>query len=177
MQSEHAGSVSVTKRAGIPTLYDGVRYRSRLEARYAAFFTEIGWRFQYEPMDLDGYIPDFLVYFTQRPLLFEVKGFDEELQVAQFKIDLSGWTGDSLIACGEVTGQTVGYIHLQDPHVVTWEEADLFFCINCGGVAVAPGGGDWRCRHCGANEGHVGSFDPTEAWARSGNRVQWRPGN
>lgn len=27
-----------------PTLYRGVEYRSRLEARWAAFFTEIGWR-------------------------------------------------------------------------------------------------------------------------------------
>lgn len=57
---------------GIPTTYDGVNYRSRLEARRAAFFRQIGWRFTYEPFDTDGYIPDFLIH-GDSPLLVEVK--------------------------------------------------------------------------------------------------------
>lgn len=56
----------------IATLYSGIEYRSRLEARWAAFFDEIGWRHTYEPFDGDGYIPDFLIHGT-RPLLVEVK--------------------------------------------------------------------------------------------------------
>lgn len=161
---------------GIPTMFEGVRYRSRLEARYAAFFAALDWRVQYEPMDLDGYIPDWLVYFERRPLLVEVKGSDEELDAAKLKIELSGWRGDALILCGEVHGQTIGQIRIASEETLTWEEADLFFCINCRRVAVAAGGGDWRCRHCGAREDHVGSYDPSEAWAASGNRVQWRAG-
>jgi hypothetical protein len=55
-----------------PTFYRGIQYRSRLEARWAAFFTEIGWRNTYEPFDADGYIPDFLIEGVC-PLLVEIK--------------------------------------------------------------------------------------------------------
>lgn len=56
----------------IPTKYDGIEYRSRLEARWAAFMRNIGWDIVYEPFDGDGYIPDFLVQ-GDAPLLVEVK--------------------------------------------------------------------------------------------------------
>ena len=47
----------------IPTMYKGVSFRSRLEARYAAFFDLAGWDWSYEAIDKDGWIPDFLVRF------------------------------------------------------------------------------------------------------------------
>lgn len=56
----------------IPTTYKDIEYRSRLEAKWAAFFTRIGWEFTYEPFDGDGYIPDFLIH-ANRPVLIEVK--------------------------------------------------------------------------------------------------------
>lgn len=43
----------------IPTRYKGMMFRSRLEARWAAFFDELGLSWEYEPMDLDGWCPDF----------------------------------------------------------------------------------------------------------------------
>jgi len=46
-----------------PTMYNGVQYRSRLEARWAAFFDLIGWQHEYEPIDLPGWSPDFRVVF------------------------------------------------------------------------------------------------------------------
>jgi hypothetical protein len=55
-----------------PTTYEGVEYRSRLEARWAAFFNQIGWRKTYEPFDADGYIPGFLIE-GERPFLVEIK--------------------------------------------------------------------------------------------------------
>jgi hypothetical protein len=57
---------------GIPTIYRGIEYRSRLEARWAAFFDGIGWKHTYEPFDASGYIPDFLIHGA-RPLLVEIK--------------------------------------------------------------------------------------------------------
>ena len=45
----------------IPTMYRGRLYRSRLEARWAAFFDLLGWQHEYEPFDLAGWIPDFLL--------------------------------------------------------------------------------------------------------------------
>lgn len=46
---------------GTPTVYAGVEFRSRLEARWAAFFDQLGVRWTYEPFDGNGYIPDFLL--------------------------------------------------------------------------------------------------------------------
>lgn len=56
----------------IATQLNGIEYRSRLEARWASFFTRMGWEHTYEPFDGDGYIPDFLIHGEQ-PLLVEVK--------------------------------------------------------------------------------------------------------
>jgi hypothetical protein len=58
----------------IPTRYADVEFRSRLEARWAAFFDALGWEWEYEPTDLNGWIPDFRLRFHRsRPLWIEVK--------------------------------------------------------------------------------------------------------
>jgi len=173
-----AKPLSRPKRIGIPTLYRGVRFRSRLEARYAAFFDELDWPWEYEPVDADGYIPDFLLDFEPGILLFEVKGMREELDGARLKIEMSGWEHEAVVAPGKIEGTLIGSFLSRGQHVFDWDDAELFFCLNCGKVSVKPAGGNWRCRVCGCNPGggneHVGVFDPAEAWASSGNRVQWR---
>ena len=45
--------------AAIPTKYADVLFRSRLEARWAAFFDLQAWKWEYEPVELNGWIPDF----------------------------------------------------------------------------------------------------------------------
>jgi hypothetical protein len=50
----------------IPTFYKGCFFRSRLEARWAVYFDEIGLPWKYEPVcfqltDTDFYIPDFKI--------------------------------------------------------------------------------------------------------------------
>src|SRR5690349_12918781 len=45
----------------IPTTYASVNFRSRLEARWAAFLDGMGVPWDYEPLELDGYIPDFVL--------------------------------------------------------------------------------------------------------------------
>lgn len=57
-----------------PTVYNGVRFRSRLEARWACVFDLLGWRWTYEPIDLNGWVPDFgLMGASGRYCLVEVK--------------------------------------------------------------------------------------------------------
>lgn len=64
--------------ASIPTVYRGREYRSRLEARWAAFFHRLGWTHEYEPFDLGAWSPDFLLYAGQgAELLVEIKPIDE----------------------------------------------------------------------------------------------------
>jgi hypothetical protein len=47
--------------AAKPTLYRGQQFRSRLEARWAAFFDLLRWEWVYEPFDLGGWSPDFAI--------------------------------------------------------------------------------------------------------------------
>lgn len=62
---------SESRPHGIPTTYNGTKFRSRLEGRWAAFFDLIGWTWIYEPFDTANWIPDFLIQGTS-PFLVEV---------------------------------------------------------------------------------------------------------
>lgn len=62
--------------AAKPTIYAGVNFRSRLEARWAAFFDLCGWKWDYEPIDLKGWSPDFLIHTLIGDVLVEVKPVD-----------------------------------------------------------------------------------------------------
>jgi hypothetical protein len=59
--------------SSIPTTYNGIRFRSRLEAKWACMFDQLGWRWHYEPLDLNGWIPDFLLESEKNHVLVEVK--------------------------------------------------------------------------------------------------------
>ena len=76
--------------AAIPTIYQGIRFRSRLEAKWACFFAEMGWSWEYEPLDLPGWIPDFGVRVPElrRTVLVECKpAFRAEDRGAEIKIE------------------------------------------------------------------------------------------
>jgi len=51
------------------TWYADVLFRSRLEATWAAFFDLAGWPWEYEPLALPGWTPDFRLTITYRSLL------------------------------------------------------------------------------------------------------------
>ena len=57
----------------IPTMYRGIRMRSRLEAKWAYFMDGLGWKWEYEPIDLNGWIPDFVIVTPGAPVLVDVK--------------------------------------------------------------------------------------------------------
>lgn len=83
-----------------PTMYNGRQYRSRLEARWAAMFDLLGWSFEYEPFDLDGWIPDFVLTGGKwREVLVEVKPVSElwERQKYERAIAKSGREYDYLL--------------------------------------------------------------------------------
>jgi hypothetical protein len=61
----------------IETEYNGYKFRSRLEARWAIFFDALGIKYEYEPEgyilpDGSKYLPDF--YLPDDNLFFEIKG-------------------------------------------------------------------------------------------------------
>lgn len=58
----------------LPTFFDGVEFRSRLEAQWAAFFNLLKIEWEYEPFKVaDQYTPDFLIDHRSGAVLVEVK--------------------------------------------------------------------------------------------------------
>ena len=64
---------TIERLHAIPTEYAQTKFRSRLEARWARFFDLVGWRWEYEPFDLAGSIPDFALIGVDQTALVEVK--------------------------------------------------------------------------------------------------------
>lgn len=95
----------------IETIYKGYRFRSRLEARWAVFFDELGVDYEYE---LEGYeledgtryLPDF--YIPKEKLFVEIKG---EYPNQKYKNILVNFTESIdkalLLICGTPGKQTM----------------------------------------------------------------------
>lgn len=73
-----------------PTVYNGTKFRSRLEARWACFFDLLGWKWQYEPFDLNGWTPDFIIYgIRDRFVLVEIKPFCDGEILSEYQKKIS----------------------------------------------------------------------------------------
>ena len=53
--------------AAKPTPYRGLTLRSQTEAKWAAFFDIEGLPWAYEPIDVEGWVPDFALWL-ERPV-------------------------------------------------------------------------------------------------------------
>jgi hypothetical protein len=200
MQDDEIDYSAIT---AIPTMYLGTKFRSRLEARWAAFFDLVGWRWEYEPVDLCGWVPDFvLIGANGTPCYVEIKPiFEPHLPTMHKMVEaapdvaymmLLGASLGKFIKTGRnQKGQTLGYFlfgwsrinELQLPHAPEdasndWTEGRL-------GIR------DDRCDVFSSRRppwkllfGLVGPHDffvldhevrCIEAfWREAGNRVQWR---
>lgn len=173
--------------AAIPTTYCGIKYRSRLEAKWASFFDIIGRDAQYEPYDGRGYIPDFLID-GPRPLYIEIKPAARvtEYQAAVAKVSRGvailppgeylilgvaprpRWGVDlNMATAAGLLGQTG-----PDTTVAAWAQAGASGDI---GIITET---DWETRPHGHPEdaprqaGIIRLID--EAWNVACNEVQWR---
>ncbi len=82
----------------IETEYKGCLFRSRLEAHWAAFFDFTGVDWEYEPFDVEGWMPDFLIKTEKYPMILaEVKPIVSLNHHAAKKIDNSGWNGKAVL--------------------------------------------------------------------------------
>lgn len=59
------------------TTYNGVEYRSQLEAWWAAFFDECDWKHEYEPKVAGFRKPDFVLHGLNKDVYVEVKPTNE----------------------------------------------------------------------------------------------------
>ena len=123
----------------IPTMYNGVQFRSRLEATWAAFFDLCGWDWDYEPIDFNGWIPDFVihggidVYVEVKPFT-KLKQFDEAIEKIiktgiEESILLLGLSpfikGEGMFFAGEEEGFFIGWINEYDPMEYDFELAEF----------------------------------------------------
>ena len=115
----------------IETVYDGYRFRSRLEARCAVFFTSLGVRFEYEPegfeLSCGRYLPDF--YLTDLDLYVEIKPFNKE--VVSFPGDGNEWE-QKCAAFRSETGKAIMLCY-SDPSKDIWCQLFAFIFKDSGG--------------------------------------------
>lgn len=150
----------------IDTYYNGNYHRSRLEARWAVFFTELGIKYQYEPEGFrngsENYLPDFFlpetylrdkhhgkgVYIEIKPDIFEgsdipqSKWFDKNLVLFKGTPEINIWDSD------------IGSGGFQlNPW---WDNCMLFWiCYRCGVSKIEFWEGSYDCcPECGSGSDH-----------------------
>lgn len=122
----------------IETIYNGYKFRSRLEARWAVFFNELKVEFQYEPEGFtDGanrYLPDF---FLPQTFLRSSKGVYVEIKPEIFNEgDELDWFKNNLVLFkGEPNNSIWGNYDKPDcgiQLVPYWDnEMKFWICANC----------------------------------------------
>lgn len=93
MNTSYSGKAIRKPYYGQSTTIFGTTFRSKLEAEWAAFFTIIGIRWEYEPHKVNtqhgGYVPDFVLTDLHGGLICEVKPYgrdDEDFKVTEEKL-------------------------------------------------------------------------------------------
>lgn len=103
----------------IETVYNGYRFRSRLEARWAVFFDTLGIKYEYEKEGYDlgvngWYLPDF--WLPEYKCWIEIKGEKPSLDEVLKVVELESKTGNVGILFWGLPGENLGkstYIILQ----------------------------------------------------------------
>lgn len=163
------------------TVYRGTRFRSRLEAHWAAFYDLIRWSWVYEPFDTDGWIPDFLIQ-GDAPFLVEVGpclAADDYIAKATKPLAFPDYVTLVLGISPRVNDPRPRAGYLTDD---SWEFgpgwARWARCAVCQQIGVFHTVGSFQLRPCGHADGdnHLIFLEPgllEQLWRRAGNDVQW----
>ncbi len=175
----------------IPTHYNGVNYRSRLEAKWAKFFDSLGWVHHYEPIDFKGYIPDFYIS-GENPCYVEIKPamtFKELFSLNQ-KTEEAMYKNDARVL---YLGGIIDYDRGDDGNICLgrlvdyWEgsedgdrcdyddEAILIECQKCNRISFMGVWGAWRSHCCDARDkySNIDKEEIANKWKICGNTVQY----
>ena len=166
-----------------PTKYNGVQYRSRLEARWAAFFDLIGWKHEYEPIDLPGWSPDFRVVFPCGHSECEkTEGKRDGYHVLLVEVKPYFWVEDfNGHPCMDYPyGERVnGHFDSVDILVAEGKTAYRIPADASAAFGATPEISYWEMSHgSGGGEERLLDWIPSgysRLWSEAGNRVQWRP--
>lgn len=156
----------------IETFYNGYRFRSRLEARWAVFFDALGIRYIYEPEGYalsngKAYLPDF--YLPDLKIWVEVKGLNTQIdseKVYNFYRDNTNKDNfRDIIVVGEIPPETNDVVYWAYD---TYKQQEKFYngfpdfpylpcvCPTCGKFGFQfDGRGARICRHDDNDKGYT----------------------
>lgn len=125
------------------TIFKEVLFRSRLEAKWAAMFELCGWAWQYEPVDLPRWSPDFFIHI-RRPranglireikLLAEVKPYTsiDQFDGHPCELNLYGHEHFECEACvGLGINPSVCLMHLESDSEGSHGQCDFDYLVSC----------------------------------------------
>ena len=180
----------------IPTIYEGRQYRSRLEAKWAAFFRLAGWEVEYEPYDLDGWIPDFIIRGNKHDgwenypneqhrdhVLVEVKPVIEFPDVVAERLQPLCPDNAEILICGcGLLDRGYGLGWLWDGEqwckapLGHWEKGNgvIGFCHESGSFHDRISGGYDGGTYGGLSRNTRMLKDPVTVWNSASNAVQWK---
>jgi hypothetical protein len=184
-------------RNGIPTTYGNVRFRSRLEARWACFFDLLGWRWEYEPLELAGWLPDFALVEAKPTVLVEVKpelhleGLRQHVPKIERALEGAPYYEVLLVGASAFPFDQDDWDYAIGLHGGGWgsgDEGDFrdyhpghwIRCNDCGRTSFYHSMHGYYSRLCGHWDGdhHLGEPPVEEIqryWTRAGNVTQWKP--
>ena len=166
----------------IETRAYGCRFRSRLEARWAVFFTALGLSWEYEPEGFQVgnhfYLPDFRVYTPQgKPIWYEIKPLNacQDEKFNQFLRSLKTQNDPNNSRASRASllnGDPYSYFMNNDPiricprcgHIGIYEhfysDGNFFIlCANCDAETPCGGGNPIQ------SDGFLGShYTPNKGW-------------
>lgn len=180
--------------AAIPTIYKDVQFRSRLEARWAAFFDLCGWSWIYEPLNLDGWIPDFLInghkhiYVEIKPTHWtrDAQGYPKMDLAAYSKVAASA-IGNDILLLGVGPTKMDGTLYLgycNEPEVGV-EDLSLEFDPAISQETKLKGAAFGYCHSYQSFQDRISGFHPggsaggfadlgERLWNKAGNSTQWK---
>lgn len=148
----------------IRTMYEGIEFRSGLEARYAKLFDTLGIEWLYEPegyhlSDGTNYLPDF--YLPEQKQYFEVKGIMNTKDMN--KIENLAYESGKAVVIGLPDGKVEIFDFTDFPqpdgsicreyNKFRSSETVLTRCKYCGKWWFMNSMMGWECRCCGAYDG------------------------
>lgn len=140
----------------IETEYNGYRFRSRAEARWAVFFDNIGMRYIFEPegyelSDGTKYLPDF--YLPDSDSFFEVKGIMNEKDMHKIEMLINDLGISVAIGYADLEFQSCDWWGDNHYSITVKEESVLVKCKRCEKFYFSALNGTYACRCCGAYDG------------------------
>jgi hypothetical protein len=166
----------------IPTIYNGVQYRSRLEAKWAIFFDLLNWKYSYEPDDLHKWSPDFkLVTSAGTKFLVEIKPTVLTDRKLRLKLGEATNFSSNILILGEFPFQAdfnnfIGISSIQGKTKNHLNELDFEFCSSV--IMNLYDQGNDIFNLCIENQEVMGNFDLAEdftssLWKEATNKVQF----